>query len=151
MELEVFLAIVASCCLAVLIYGYKSLWVRYRKSDASAISLGPPPPPMKKTVCGAAEIEEESNLLNEKMLQWQKLYQMATESAVEEEKPEQISEEKYSEEVNHLADVIMPGETPLSYGEYLERKLEARDTLKPVKARRKSGRAAVTPQVGRFC
>jgi hypothetical protein len=151
MELEFFLAIVAAGCLAVLLYGYKTLWARYRKSNASTIELGPPPPPLKRTVSGANEIEEESNKLNEKMLQWQKMYQMATESALEEEKPELVSEEKYSEDVTHLADVIMPGEKPLSYREYLERKLEVRDTLRPVKSARKLGRAAVTPEVGRFC
>lgn len=152
MELELFLAIVATGCMAVLIYGYKSLWARYRKSDAPSIPLGPPPPPLKRTVSGAAEIEEESNLLNEKMLQWQKMYQLATESSVEDEKPEKVSEEKYSEGVTHFADVIMPGEKPMSYGEYLERKLEVRDTLKPVKSgRKKAGRAAVTPEVSRFC
>jgi len=151
MEHEVFILIVASCSLAVLLYGYKTLWLRYRKSDAPTIDLGPPAPPLKRTVSGAAEIEEESNLLNEKMLQWQKMYQMATESAVEEEKPELISEEQYSEDVSLLADVILPGEKPLSYREYLERKLEVRDTLKPVKSSRKAGRSAVTPEVGRFC
>ena len=151
MEHEVFILIVASCCLAVLLYGYKTLWLRYRKSDTATIELGPPAPPLKRTVSGPAEMEEESNLLNEKMLQWQKMYQMATESAVEEEKPELVSEQQYSEDVTHLADVIMPGEKPLSYRDYLERKLEARDTLKPVKAPRKSGRSAVTPQAGRYC
>lgn len=151
MEHEVFLAIVASCCMAVFFYGYKTLWARYRKSNASTIDLGPPPPPLKRTVSGSAEIDEESNQLNEKMLQWQKMYQMATESAVEEEKPELVSEKQYSEDVTHFADVIMPGEKPLSYREYLERKLEVRDTLKPVKSARKTGRAGVTPEVGRFC
>jgi hypothetical protein len=106
---------------------------------------------LKRTVSGSADIDEESNQLNEKMLQWQKMYQMATESAAEEEKPELVSEEQYSEDVTHFADVIMPGEKPLSYREYLERKLEVRDTLKPVKSARRSGRAGVTPEVGRFC
>jgi len=151
MELEVFLVIVASCCMAVLFYGYKTLWARYYKSDAPTIDLGPPAPPLKRTVSGPAEIEEESNQLNEKMLQWQKMYQLATESAVDEEKPELVSEAQYSEDVTHFADVIMPGEKPLSYREYLERKLEVRDTLKPVKSSRKAGRSAVTPEVGRFC
>jgi hypothetical protein len=151
MEHEVFILIVASCCLAVLLYGYKTLWLRYRKSDAPTIDLGPPAPPLRRTISGIAELEEESLQLNEKMLQWQKMYQMATESAVEEEKPELISEKQYSEDVTHLADVIMPGEKPLSYREYLERKLEVRDTLKPVKSSRKAGRSAVTPEVGRFC
>ena len=149
MEHEVFLLIVASCCMVILLYGYRTLWARYRNSQSPTVDLGPPPPPFKRTVSGEVDLkEEEGNQLNEKMLQWQKMYQMATDSSAEEPKPELVSEEQYSQDVTHLADVIMPGEKPLSYREYLERKLEARNTLRPIK---KAGRSAVTPEHGRFC
>ena len=84
-------------------------------------------------------------------MEWQKTYQQVTESAAKVDKPEQITDLAYSEEVEHLADILMPGDVKMGYGEYLERKLDARDTLKPVRKSRKARQTAPTTQVGRFC
>ena len=154
MEHEYFLSIVAAGCIVIMFYGYRTLWARYRQSQTTDLSLGPPAPPappFKRTISGTGDIEAEGNELNEKMLEWQKMYQHATESAVEAEKPDDVSKIAYSEEVEHFADILMPGDRKLSYGEYLQRKLEARDTLKPVRQSRVHRDPSPTTKVGRFC
>ena len=151
MEHEYFLSIVAAGCIVIMFYGYRSLWARYRQSKGPEISLGQSAPPLRRTVTGSAQVEAEGDELNAKMMEWQKTYQQVTESAVKAEKPEQITDIAYSEEVDHLAEILMPGDVKMSYGQYLERKLDARDTLKPVRKSRKARQTAPTTQVGRFC
>jgi hypothetical protein len=150
MEHEYFLSIVAAGCIVIMFYAYKTLWARYHQSQATDLPLGPPAPPFKRTISGVAELEAEGDELNEKMLEWQKMYQHATEAAVEAEKPEHVSKIEYSEEVEHFADILMPGDRKMSYGEYLERKLDARDTLKPVRQFKGFREPSVPTKVGRF-
>jgi hypothetical protein len=151
MEHEYFLSIVAAGCIVIMLYGYKSLWARYRQSKGPEIQLGQSAPPLKRTVSGTVAEEAEGNELNEKMMEWQKTYQKVTEAAVRDDKPEPVSDIRYSEDVEHLAEILMPGEKRMSYGEFLERKLDARDTLKPVRNSGKSNRSSHTTQIGRFC
>jgi hypothetical protein len=151
MEHEYFLSIVAAGCIVIMFYGYRSLWARYRQSKGPEISLGQSAPPIKRTVSGSAQVEAEGEELNAKMMEWQKTYQQVTESAGKVEKPELITDLAYSEEVEHLADILMPGDIKMGYGEFLERKLDARDTLKPVRNSRKARHPAPATQVGRFC
>ena len=106
---------------------------------------------MKRTVSGVAEVEAEGVELNEKMLEWQKSYQEISEKAAKDEKPDAVTDLSFSDDVEHLADILMPGDKKMSYGEFLERKLDARDTLKPIRGRRKSRHPSPTTQVGRFC